>query len=119
MIQVDFPEVRNNADFPMAFTYQDNATPPNPIDLTGSTLSMMVYDQQDATNVLLVIDSGSGGITVTNAAQGKFQINLPASKLGNLRPGVYKHDLIQIKGDGSRPSIWEGSITIVAGPTRP
>lgn len=108
----------SDADFVAAFIYQQNASP---VDLTGSALRMMVRPGSDAgvSEVDISIDSAAvGGITITDAPNGKFQILFSRAQLAKMGVGIYVHSLIRVRPDGYYERIWGGTLTHIIGPTR-
>lgn len=108
----------SDADFIGAFVYEQNSTA---VDLTGSTLKMMVRPGTDpaVSDVDMSLDSATiGGITITDAPNGKFQILLARASLQKMAPGQYVHSLIRIRPDGFYERVWGGTITHAIGPTR-
>jgi len=95
------------------------ATDAAPVDLTGSTLSMMVRVIAADPTVLLFIDNaGRGGITITDAANGKFSLKFAQSDIVNCPLGTFVQDLIRLRPDGVKERIWSGAFTITQGVTR-
>lgn len=114
MVIVNFTNVPNNVDFSKSFIYQTSAGVA--IDLTGSTLYMMVRTSPAAANPPLVsLSSPSTGITITNAVQGKFQIQITRAALAAIPVGIYVHDLIRLRPDTLEEQVWSGSLTITSG----
>jgi hypothetical protein len=108
----------SDADFAAAFVYKQNGTA---VDLTGSLLFLKARPGLDATvaEVDISLDSASiGGITITDAVNGKFQIEISRSILSRLTTQAYVHSLIRIRPDGLHERIWGGVITNIIGPSR-
>lgn len=113
---VNFPGVRNNADFAVAFVYKDQDD--NPIDLTGKTLRMQIRRPASGVQVWANLTSETdGGIEVTDAAGGAFQLVIPMATLLKMPPGTYEHDLVAVAGS-SRDMIWKGELVVEQGVTR-
>lgn len=93
----------------------------NPIDLTGSVMTMEI--RQTAASVQALVTVGSAapntGITITNPTQGQFQIVLPKAQLALLVTGTsYVHDLIRLRTDTLTEQMWTGTIVVLGGVTR-
>jgi hypothetical protein len=119
-------ETFSDQDFIKRFIYQSQGATDDldPIDLTGSVLHLDV--RRHASDVEAMIDLASsraytvenGGIIIENAEAGDFTVHLPYKQLRHMRPGVYAQSLIQVRPDGLRVAVWEGTLTHKAGPTR-
>lgn len=93
----------------------------NPINLTGSTMTMEIRATASSVQALVTVGSAAPntGITITNAALGQFQIVLPKAQLASLTPGAsYVHDLVRLRTDGYTEQMWTGTITVIGGVTR-
>jgi hypothetical protein len=91
----------------------------SPLDLTGSTLLYMARaSADDAYAPVSLTTVGSAGITVTDAANGKFTLTIPISALAAMKPGAYVHSLIRVRPDGLREEVWHGTLTLQTGPVR-
>ena len=107
----------SDADFFRGFAYQD--TLGVPIDLTGNTMRMGVRrNADDVSEVLLLTTDSGGGLTITDAPNGKFSVWITQDQLLHLSPAQYVHSLIRTRPDGMQLKIWEGSLTNAAGPSR-
>ena len=109
--RVDF-NIANNEDLRQDFAVSDSASVP--LDLAGSSLKMDI--EAPGGSRVIQATLANGHIAVTNAAQGKFRISIPASTLRTLTEGSYRHDLLLVRG-GETKRIWEGTITINRGVT--
>jgi hypothetical protein len=90
-----------------------------PIDLTGSTLLMMVRaDPAENYAPISLTSEGGNGITINDAVGGSFTITIPNATLGAMPAGDYVHSLVRVRPDGLRELIWNGKLTHSIGPTR-
>lgn len=108
----------SDADWVHAFQYAIEGAPPTPIDLTGSSLRMMVRKHADDAECFINISTPTAGITVTSAADGEFTITLPIASLSRMAEGDYVHSLIRTRPDGLKDEVWHGALTHSIGPTR-
>jgi hypothetical protein len=93
----------------------------NPISMVGSSLSLEVRSIPSSVQTLITVGSvaPNTGITITDAANGKFTIVLPKAGLANLTAGQsYVHDLIRLRPDGLTERMWTGTINVDGGVTR-
>ena len=106
-------EGATNEDLRQGFKLTD--TEGAPVSLSGATLRMEVDNL--ANDDVLEASLANGRIVVTNAAQGEFSVAVPASVMAAVAPGVYRHDLLLTRPDGSIQRIWEGTLTLNRGVT--
>jgi len=106
----------NDADFFRQFNYV--TTDGDPINLTSKTMRMGIRKRAEDTaeQLLLTTDSG-GGIVIVNAIAGAFTVKITQDQLVRLPVGDYEHSLILLDAT-SKQSIWSGSLTVNAGPSR-
>ncbi len=78
-----------------------------PVDLTGYTLKMQVNFPEP-----LLLTTGNGGISVTNAAGGAAQINLSEAASAALAPGTFPFDLWMVSGGGQATRLLNGLFTV-------
>jgi hypothetical protein len=93
----------------------------NPVSLSGSSLTLEVRRTASDVQALITVGSASPntGITITDAANGKFTIILPKLALAALTQGqVYVHDLVRLRPDGYTERLWTGTLTVDGGVTR-
>lgn len=93
----------------------------NPINLTGSVMTMEIRQTAASAQAFVTVGSASPntGITITSPTLGQFQIVLPKAQLALLNPGTsYVHDLIRLRTDGYTEQMWTGTITVIGGVTR-
>ena len=57
-------------------------------------------------------NTGNGGIAITNAALGKFQINIADTASAGLPVGGYPYDLWMISGGGAATRLLAGTFTV-------
>jgi hypothetical protein len=110
----------SDADFVAAFVYQKNGVA---VDLTGSSLAMMVRPGLDPSiaDVVVSLDNASiGGIVVTDAPNGKFTITIPQASLAKMPSGPYVHALVRSYGTGPtlHERVWGGQINHTIGIVR-
>ena len=108
-------ETRSNADWVVAFEYLAADVP---VDLTGSTLALMVRKRREDHEAIVAVDTADGNIVITNPALGKFQVKLPQISLERMAAGEYLHDLIRTRPDGLLEAMWEGELIHEIGVTR-
>jgi hypothetical protein len=105
----------NDADFIRGFIYQElDATP---IDLTGNTMKMGIRYHASDVNELMLLTTENGGLTITDAVNGKFTVVITQAQLVQLQATGYEHSLVRMSG-GATLRIWSGSLTINPGPSR-
>jgi hypothetical protein len=110
--------VENDADFYRGFVYQ--TTSGAPIDLTGSTMRMMLRRNATDVTALLSLSSDVGeGIAITSATGGTFTVLITQAQLEQLPLDTYAHSLIMTNiSSGLQTRIWNGTLTNLAGPSR-
>jgi len=79
----------------------------NPVNLTGYSLKMQI-----AFPTPLALNTGNGGITITDAAQGAFQINISDDISTLFWPGAYSFDAWMISGGGVATPLLAGLFTV-------
>jgi hypothetical protein len=106
---------QNDADFIRSFAYQtvDGA----PIDLTGNKMRMGVRRRAEDVTEELLLTTENGGLEITDAVNGLFQVWITNEQLEALQLGDYEHSLIRLTGV-LQLRIWSGLLTINAGPSR-
>jgi hypothetical protein len=108
--------VENDADFYRTFQYVVSDTGA-PIDITGSTMEMMLRRHAEDVEALLRLATDTGEIVITNAAQGTFTVMIRQDALERLGLGSFDHSNIMTLG-GLKTKIWSGTLVNNAGPTR-
>lgn len=86
-------------------------------NLTGCTLKMWIAANYSAAPVAN-LSTSSGGITITNAANGTATISLTAAQTSNLTAGNYLYDLKLIAGDGITDRELQGGVYVSAQVTK-
>ena len=71
--------------FALAFSGSTGGTP---INLTGAVIKMTIQAEND-----IFLSTLNGGISITNAANGQFTVNMPSAQTALILPGVYLYDL--------------------------
>jgi hypothetical protein len=113
--------ISKNEDWVVPFAYGTvDSTGANftPIDLTGSTLKLEIRIQEIDHEALVSVYSPDGGIAITNATQGQFQILMDREHLIHLAAGQYFTDLVRLMPNGYQERLWEGTANVVEGTTR-
>lgn len=90
------------------FTVTVNAAP---LDLTGATITMTVKKDSCKGQTVLTLTNGSG-LTVTNAANGQFEID---EQIINLPADTYYYEITFTLADTSVKTYISGYWTITAG----
>ena len=109
--RIDF-QFANNEDLRQTFAVSDAAA--TPLDLTGANLKMDIQTQ--AGSRVLEVSLANGRIAISNAAQGRFTLAIPAAIMRTLPAGSYRHDLLLVRGAETK-RVWEGFLTINTGVT--
>ncbi len=115
-MQIDFV-THSDSDFIRQFIYQ-TVTGPTPIDLTGSSIEMMIRRKASDASVFIELSTGNGLIQITSAVAGTFTVRIPFANLERLPAGVYDQSCIRTRPDTFREEIWFGTLTHSVGPTR-
>lgn len=92
--------------------------PATPVDLTGATLRMQVRETKHSDIPLLSLSTGGSGITVTDAANGKFTVRAEAAQTDALSFTTGVYDLEIKLADGTVTRLVEGSATLSRQVTR-
>lgn len=106
------------ATYRRSFQWQTGATP-SPVNLTGYSARMQVRRKlSDPDPPLLELTTQNGGIAITNAAEGRFELFVSASDTAALsfRSGVYDLELVAPSGDVIR--LFEGNAILSPEVTR-
>jgi hypothetical protein len=112
--------IAKNEDWIVPFLYGSTDSSGNftPIDLTGSTIKLAIRHAEADHEALVMVSSPSTGITITDAPEGAFTIEITRSAMVALDPGDYVSDLIRVTPTGNQERLWEGTATVVQGTTR-
>lgn len=108
--------VENDADFYRSFVYQTAAGVP--INLTGSSMRMMLRKHAADATALLMLSTDGAGIVLTNAAAGQFTVLITQEQLEHLPLDDFDHSLIMTQPSGMQVKIWSGTLTNAPGPSR-
>lgn len=109
--------VAKNWDWVQAFILQDANEVP--VDLTGSTLTLMIRKIDIDHTALVVVSSVDNSIEITDAAGGAFTVIINRDKLSRLYTGAYVADLVRYRPDGFTERLWDASpVDVVEGVTR-
>ena len=110
-------ETFSDADFVRRYLYRTVGNVP--IDFGTDVLRMMIRTHPADVTAHIDLNSITGGIEITNAADGAFTVTIPVNVLNTLIPGVYYHSLIKTDSNFvTRQDIWRGTLTHSVGPTR-
>lgn len=109
--------IYQGATFSRTFQWK-TGTPAVAVNLTGYTARMQIRRKITDTDVVLSLTTSNGGITITNAAQGTFQIDITATQTEALtiKAGVY--DLEMVSG-AVVTRLLQGAISVSPEVTRP
>ena len=107
---------QNDADFIRAFAYQTVSG--TPIDLTGDKMRMGVRRHASDATEQLLLTTENGGLEITDAPNGRFQVWITNEQLLLLPLGDYDHSLIRIVPTGMQLRVWSGALTVNPGPSR-
>ena len=105
----------NNGAWSKNFVYQDGSGVAIP--LTGVALKMAVRRRVGDPSVFMNLSTASGGITITDAVNGKFRIDISEAQLSRLAAGTYVHDLVPTVGGLDGQPIWSGTMIVQQGIT--
>src|SRR6516164_4784488 len=102
----------NDADFIHGFVYAeqlpDGSVGP-PIDLTGNTMRMGVRFHAEDVIEELQLTTENGGLTITDAPNGKFTVLITQTQLLQMTVRSYEHSLVRDTGTNTL-RIWSGSL---------
>lgn len=107
--------VENDADFYQVFQYTTLASAP--IDISGSTMEMMLRRHAEDVEALLRLGTDTGEIVLVDPVNGKFTVLITHAQLQQLPLGDFAQSNIMTLG-GLKIKIWSGTLTNNAGPTR-
>lgn len=107
--------VSNDADFYRTFQYMTVAGAP--IDITGTTMEMMLRRHAGDATALLRLATDTGDIVIIDAVNGMFTVRIAQDSLERLGTGDFAHSNIMTRA-GGKLKIWDGTLTNNAGPTR-
>lgn len=77
-----------------------------PINLSGYTIDSDIASQVTGEQVATFTS------TITNAASGIFQLELPPSTTSGIETGVYRYDVSATEADGDRYYWLKGAVTV-------
>ena len=78
-----------------------------PINLTGYTIKSEI-----ATPTPILLNTSNGGIIITDAVNGKFVINIPASTTAGMPQGTWVYDLFITSASGVETALFSGNFII-------
>lgn len=101
----------------LTVTVDDGATPPVALNITGFTIwwwaSLMNSSGKFAATATLQKDNtGGGGVAITDAVNGKFQVTLAPADTAALS-GDYYHEAQVRDGSGNISTVLTGKLAIV------
>ena len=91
----------------LALSMQVSDASNTPINLTGYSLKCEV-----ATPTPLLLNSGNGGITLPDAANGQMQVNIADTASASLPAGNFSFDLWMISGGGQATPLLNGFFVV-------
>jgi hypothetical protein len=107
---------QNDADFIRQFAYQTVSGVP--IDLTGNMMRMGVRRHAEDIAEQLLLTTENGGLEITDAPNGRFNVWITDEQLVRMQLGDYDHSLVRVVPTGLTLRIWSGLLTVNAGPSR-
>lgn len=107
--------VENDADFYCVFRYQTFAGAP--INLTGTSMVMMLRRHAGDETALLRLGTDTGEIVYINPTNGDFSVRIMQETLERLGLGDYEHSNVMTYG-GYKRGIWTGVFTNNPGAAR-
>lgn len=110
--------IYQGATFFRRYTWK-TGDPAAPVDLTGASIRMQVRTHKESETALLTVSNGtSGGVTITDAANGEFTVRVEAADTDDLEfpRGVY--DIEIEMPDGTVNRLVEGAVTLSRQVTR-
>jgi hypothetical protein len=109
--------IAKNWDWVQGFIIEDETTAP--IDLTDSTLTLMIRKFDTDHTALVTVTTDDGSIEITDAINGAFTIIITRDKLARLYVGQYVADLVRYRPDGFTERLWDASpVEVFEGVTR-
>lgn len=91
----------------------------SPVDLTGSSLQLMIRKHETDHESLVMVQTPNNGIEIYDPIFGKFLIWITIAKLSRLFPGEYVADLLHTRPDGIVQRLWDATPVVVSeGATR-
>jgi hypothetical protein len=116
--------IARNADWikPFVYSYCDDfGNPTTGVPLGGSTLKLQIRRVEEEHEAIITVSSADppGGITIEDAANGKFTIRITRLMLKRLPPGAYVSDLVRyIASNGYQERILSLDVNCVQGTSR-
>jgi hypothetical protein len=114
--------IAKNEDWVVPFVYgttSEDGLTFTPIDLTGSEIKLEIRKHEPDHEAVVSVSSPDDGIIFNDAAGGEFTVVIVRDKLIRLAPGEYVADMVRLMTSGYQERLWEGSVTVVEGTTRP
>jgi hypothetical protein len=113
-----------NEDWKVALTYMIDYTvsgdPENiqPLDLEGSQFLLQIRKTEEDASAIVSISTDDGGIVITNAAAGEFELTITTTRSQRLHPGDYVADLLRTDQNGFVERVLEVACIVVEGTSR-
>jgi Ethanolamine utilization protein EutJ (predicted chaperonin) len=82
----------------------------NVINITGATIKWVLVNGDQV--VRYKDNQSAGGITITNATNGQFQVSITSNDTTSLPPGTYQHEARMIDSSGNSSLLFTGNVTI-------
>jgi len=89
-----------------------------PIDLTGSIIKLEMRVNESDNEAIVAVWSPDGGVTITDAVNGRFQVLIDRDHLRRIPAGTYFCDMVRLMPSGYQERLWEGTATVIGGTTR-
>ncbi len=111
-------EIEQGVSFVKSLTWKDAAGAP--INIAGYTIRMMARNDYGDTNPVITLSTVNppAGITITDGANGQFQIALNAIQTAALNFTSVKYDLEMVAPGGAVIRLLQGEITLSREVTR-
>lgn len=116
--------IEQGSDFNPIITYRnppadpdnDPDTPGAPINITGFTIRMQVRTGSKTGTLVIDINTGGGGIVITDGPNGQFQLNVPAATTAALTASQFSpqafYDLEIVDLSGVVTRLLEGTVRL-------
>lgn len=108
-------DIEQGANWSLYLAFQESSG--NATDLTGCELKMWIAANYTASPVANLTTS-TGGIVITDAANGTATISLAANETANITAGNYRYDLKLIAPDGVTDRELQGGVYVSAQVTK-
>jgi hypothetical protein len=92
--------------------------PATPVNLAGYTARMQIREKIKSPNYIINLTTENGGIVITNAANGEFSVEIPATVTASMNFKVGVYDLEFVSSGGIVERLFQGTITLSPEVTR-